>query len=190
MGLPPAQGHNNLRLNTNANLYQNHNIRLDTRQYNTTFRTHQTQHYVPHSTTYHRREQCMQPTTKPKKQVRISLPSSILKSTASRNIQFDRERNLALRLSTPNYSQSTSASASAYSRSANVNRISQSIQSQSQIQLKRPKLRSPRKKSAIVSNLPLINVNSSIVMVNHSPFGLRDPRFGILHHCSQSVSYF
>lgn len=47
-----------------------------------------------------------------------------------------------------------------------------------------------RRKPSIVSNMPLINVNSSIVMLNHSPFGLHDPRFGILHHCAQSISYF
>lgn len=48
----------------------------------------------------------------------------------------------------------------------------------------------PSRTHTIVSNMPLINVNSSVVMVNHSPFGLRDPRFGIFHHCSQSISYF
>lgn len=41
----------------------------------------------------------------------------------------------------------------------------------------------------IISNLPLINVNSSIVLLNNSPFGLNDPRFGILHHNSPSYSY-
>lgn len=47
-----------------------------------------------------------------------------------------------------------------------------------------------RKSFPLLSNLPFINSDSSIVLVNHSPFGLRDPRFGIFHHCSQSVSYF
>lgn len=41
----------------------------------------------------------------------------------------------------------------------------------------------------IISNLPLINVNSSIVVFNRSPFGLSDKRFGILHHSSPSFSY-
>lgn len=44
--------------------------------------------------------------------------------------------------------------------------------------------------SPIVSNMPLIHVNSSIILVNTSPFGLRDPRFGILHHHSPSISYY
>lgn len=47
-----------------------------------------------------------------------------------------------------------------------------------------------RKSFPLLSNLPFINRDTSIVMINHSPFGLRDPRFGIFHHCSQSVSYF
>lgn len=47
-----------------------------------------------------------------------------------------------------------------------------------------------RKSFPLLSNLPFINRDASIVLVNNSPFGLRDPRFGIFHHCSQSVSYF
>lgn len=43
----------------------------------------------------------------------------------------------------------------------------------------------------IVSNMPLINIqNSSIVLVNDSPFGLRDKRFGILHHALPSETYY
>lgn len=42
----------------------------------------------------------------------------------------------------------------------------------------------------IISNMPLINRNSSLILINHSPFALRDPRFGILHHCAQSSSYY
>lgn len=47
-----------------------------------------------------------------------------------------------------------------------------------------------RKALPIVSNMPLIHVNSSLILVNASPFGLRDPRFGILHHHPPSISYF
>lgn len=47
-----------------------------------------------------------------------------------------------------------------------------------------------RKSFPLLSNLPFINRDASIVLINHSPFGLKDPRFGIFHHCSQSVSYF
>lgn len=42
----------------------------------------------------------------------------------------------------------------------------------------------------MLSNFPLIDDSTSILLVNHSPFGLRDLRFGILHHCDQSASYF
>lgn len=47
-----------------------------------------------------------------------------------------------------------------------------------------------RKSFPLLSNLPFIDRDASIVLVNHSPFALRDPRFGIFHHCSPSVSYF
>lgn len=42
----------------------------------------------------------------------------------------------------------------------------------------------------LLSNLPFIGRDASIILVNYSPFALRDPRFGIFHHCSPSVSYF
>lgn len=43
----------------------------------------------------------------------------------------------------------------------------------------------------IVSNMPVINIqNSSILLINDSPFGLRDKRFGILHHSQPSESYY
>lgn len=43
----------------------------------------------------------------------------------------------------------------------------------------------------IVSNMPLINIqNSSILLINDSPFGLRDKRFGLLHHLQPSETYY
>lgn len=43
----------------------------------------------------------------------------------------------------------------------------------------------------IVSNMPLINIqNSSILLINDSPFGLMDKRFGILHHLQPSETYY
>lgn len=47
-----------------------------------------------------------------------------------------------------------------------------------------------RKSYPILSNLPFINRDASIILVNRSPFALTDPRFGIFHHSAQSVSYF
>lgn len=55
----------------------------------------------------------------------------------------------------------------------------------------RPNERHRRRQSfPLLSNLPFISRNASLVLVNHSPFALRDPRFGIFHHCSNSISYF
>lgn len=56
--------------------------------------------------------------------------------------------------------------------------------------LQKQKLKVLKEASPIVSNMPLIHVNSSIILVNTSPFGLRDLRFGILHHHSPSISYY
>lgn len=43
----------------------------------------------------------------------------------------------------------------------------------------------------IISNMPLINIqNSSVLLINDSPFGLGDSRFGILHHLQNSETYF
>lgn len=47
-----------------------------------------------------------------------------------------------------------------------------------------------KKSYPIVSNMPFINFNSSLILVNTSPFALSDPRFGILHHDSPSLPYF
>lgn len=42
----------------------------------------------------------------------------------------------------------------------------------------------------IVSNMPFIHLNSSLILINTSPFALTDRRFGILHHHSPSMSYY
>jgi hypothetical protein len=42
----------------------------------------------------------------------------------------------------------------------------------------------------IISNMPYIHLNSSVILINSSPFALTDRRFGILHHSSPSISYF
>lgn len=50
---------------------------------------------------------------------------------------------------------------------------------------------SPHKqKLKILSNMPFIHLNSSLILVNSSPFALTDRRFGILHHHSPSISYY
>lgn len=46
-----------------------------------------------------------------------------------------------------------------------------------------------RKSYPAISNMPFINFNSSLILVNSSPFALSDPRFGIFHHDSPSLPY-
>lgn len=41
----------------------------------------------------------------------------------------------------------------------------------------------------IVSNMPFIHQNSSLLLINSSPFALTDSRFGIFHHHQPSISY-
>lgn len=47
-----------------------------------------------------------------------------------------------------------------------------------------------KKAFPILSNMPFIHLNSSLIFVNNSPFALTDRRFGILHHHSPSISYY
>jgi hypothetical protein len=47
-----------------------------------------------------------------------------------------------------------------------------------------------RKALPVVSNMPFIHLDTSLVLINSSPFALTDPRFGILHHQASSLSYF
>jgi hypothetical protein len=47
-----------------------------------------------------------------------------------------------------------------------------------------------KKAFPILSNMPFIHLNSSLIFVNTSPFALTDRRFGILHHHSPSMSYY
>ena len=56
--------------------------------------------------------------------------------------------------------------------------------------LQKRKLGHMKKSVPIVSNMPFIHVNSSLILGNSSPFALTDQRFGILHHNATSISYF
>lgn len=47
-----------------------------------------------------------------------------------------------------------------------------------------------KKAFPMLSNMPFIHLNSSLIFVNTSPFALTDRRFGILHHHSPSISYY
>lgn len=52
------------------------------------------------------------------------------------------------------------------------------------------KLSHLRRAFPIISNMPFIHLNSSLILINSSPFALTDRRFGILHHHSPSISYY
>lgn len=52
------------------------------------------------------------------------------------------------------------------------------------------KLTNLRKAIPMISNMPFIHLNSSLILINSSPFALTDRRFGILHHHSPSISYY
>lgn len=49
---------------------------------------------------------------------------------------------------------------------------------------------SSRRAFPFLSNMPFIHLNSSLILINSSPFALTDRRFGILHHHSPSISYY
>lgn len=198
MGLPPAQGHNNLRLINSANLYKNHNHRLDTTQFNT-IKTHH-KHCMPMPQPPHNSRSF----TSSKHLSAVPMPTSILKpprhqQSRSRNVghhvQFELNRNPFSQRQTPySYSHRNILPQSFGNYQNNYpKKLRLKVPQLNLLQLKERRSNSSRlrpRKNTIVSNMPLINVNSSIVMVNHSPFGLRDPRFGIFHHCSQSISYY
>lgn len=188
MGLPPTQGHNNLRLNNTTNLYSN---RLGSRHYNTLKQLFHSQN-----------PSIIGKTSRTKPQLRQKLQSMNQFSNSncatpsidhSRNITSNSHRSVPY-----DYISYRHLYRDRHHRSVappthpmlNQNKITQ-------IDLKRHNLESVNnctfgrhdRRPAIVSNMPQIKVNSSIVLVNRSPFGLRDPRFGIFHHCSQSISY-
>lgn len=202
MGLPPSQGHNNLRLTNTANLYQNHNFRLDKTQFNT-IKTHHKRH-MPMSMPLPQYNLNSHPFSSLKRRTTMQMPTPILKSphykparakNVGHHVQFELNPSSSSHRQTP-YSyinpdrHSLSMSNDRY-RNINTKKLPLHIPQLGHLQIKDRRSSRPRlRKHSIVSNMPLINVNSSVVMVNHSPFGLHDPRFGIFHHCSQSISYF
>lgn len=202
------QGHNNIRLTNTGNMYQNHNYRLDTATQLNTIKNRATQHKYHLSMTPHPTIHRSRPSLLSSKRVSSApMPASILKPTryqpshariAESRHQFERSQR---QMPYP------------YPHSCPYPQIQQNIlptsydnnhrtNSSKKVRLQIPPLsvvptrerRTSRRlhirKHSIISNMPLINVNSSVLMVNHSPLGLRDPRFGIFHHCSQSISYF
>lgn len=195
MGLPPAQGHNNLRLTNTANLYQNHNFRLDTTQF-TPIKTY----HRPHPLKIPIDSRALLATTK--RMPTISMPVPILKQA---NQHRNRSKSIRQHVQFKPIQNTFNQRQTMYSY-PELKVLPTQFDSYRNVQSKRVRLQVPQlnllstkerrsnrnrsRKHGFVSNMPLINVNSSVVMVNHSPFGLRDPRFGIFHHCSQSISYY
>lgn len=212
MGLPPTQGHNILRLSNTANLYPNY-YRLAnnthtqyTRKHN--HHQHKFNYYQSHLHS-HSQSHSQHPQTNKHSHSyfgsshsnRVQKNSSFAFPSSTTRKYFTQIENIRTKR---NYSNS---------HPRPIQLIHRNIQPPTSLPTKRiGSIRSndlrryhfddnlfpigpyhnshSHRKRSIVSNMPLLNVNSSIVMVNHSPFGLRDPRFGILHHCSQSISYF
>lgn len=202
MGLPPAQGHNNLRLTNTANLYQNHNFRLDKTQFNTINQHHKRHMPLPMPMSQH--EKYSHPMLSSKRLPSIQMPTPILKPSqykpsrsknVGHHVQFELSRSSSAQRQTPYLYQypkrKTSSMSNDRYQTINANKFPLHIPQLGLLPTKDQRSsRQRHRKHSIVSNMPLINVNSSVVMVNHSPFGLHDPRFGIFHHCSQSISYF
>lgn len=188
MGLSSMQGQNNLRFCNTANSYNNQFIRLDTTtttpQYNK----------IP---TIAKNDYASQSYS-----MKTKLPESILKPTSfhhqNNHIHHPMnhhafERKHLNRQISPLFTHARPGNSpiDLIKRMTYGNQIRIPFRISSRSRLKRPKSRRHTiRRPSIISNLPLINVNSSIVLVNHSPFGIRDPRFGLFHHCSQSISYF
>lgn len=201
MGLPPAQGHNNLRLNTTANYYPKY--RLDTTHYNKTRKPKKSFYPNPlHSSI----SSCALHPRKPKCERRpLNRSNEWAAKTAS--IDHNRRHDYEFRLRTlsPTHESICFGETARYRSIQSKNSIASrkvrtyfSSKSKDEKRMRDmdhstandPNFMPSNENAPIVSNMPLMNVNSSIFLVNHSPFGLRDPRFGIFHHCSQSISYF
>lgn len=244
MGLPPAQGHNNLRLTNTAKMYQYQNtLRLDRTQF-TPIKTHYQKSYpstkfkinkidshpfLPLSSSSSlllRKPYAPMPMPSHPQPVSILKPSRSQsfchKNFVQQHVQFAPIRNRISErkvldsyphrslsyMHSPHYtSVNAFATAAAAAASSSIEFNNRPHIFGKKVRMKvQPKLNLlshtkerrqqnarttyPSRRHTIVSNMPLINVNSSVVMVNHSPFGLQDPRFGIFHHCSQSISYF
>lgn len=219
MGLPPSQGHNNLRLNNTTNLYQS--LRLDSKHLNTLKqkqKKYNTNQFTPPlSPILSLKKYKINTKNKPQKYTKST---SIINSIAapykrqilsnsqmpSRLVKFNHNRNANLHSLDAFHSEfhhdrdglssyrGTAKPPTSFNSNQNHNKLKNEFYRKKSdknfTSLNRPESNQSHRKTSIVSNMPLINVNSSVVLLNHSPFGLRDPRFGIFHHCSQSISYF
>lgn len=186
MGLPPAQGHSNLRLNTTTNYYPKY--RLETTQYNKTRRTKQLFHtHLSHPSISFRSPHPQNPTMERR-------PSNQSNRFAAQILSSDRNSQCFSHDSQISSSSIPSIRLRNFQRNRSYQPVIVSQELKRYISSSDELRNRYRPKSlANISNFIPSNVsavNSSIIQLNHSPFGLRDPRVGIFHHCSQSISYF
>lgn len=233
MGLPPSQGHNNLRLYHTTNYphhhhhhHNNHNHRLNTnkhfytkhqqqKHFELAYHQHQSrlnQYYYSHS---HIDDRQPSPTSSSIDTILHSFDrlyeTSIYKcasypppSSSSAGLNYDKPNMMMVtrpvtfnpfKLSPGNIANNNNrlhkSQPSFYSgiSSCKHSDISRNDDNDD-VMLNKIRPQYFHNSLPMVSNLPLINMDASMLLVNHSPFALQDPRFGILHHCSQSVSYF
>lgn len=212
MGLPPTtQGHNNLRLINTTNSYQNY--RLGTNLHTLNSKQNSFNRFLlPSMSNY---TNCKQSSRKhllsrPPNAVhyhQYNAPQVSFSKTQTNNVMYVHKRNLPrgnqvrhVRFSEPPpilfnlRKDRTRPPDTAYAchrkKSIPKPRHHKGATNSQISTLNTQRKSSFSHRNPIVSNMPLINVNSSILLVNHSPFALTEPQFGILHHCSQSVSYF
>lgn len=214
MGLPPTtQGHNNLRLINTTNSYQN--FRLDTNLHTLNSKQNNFNRFLPSTMPQHYtqanipfRNLLPQPLSHQQYPLHMypsAVPNHFLteddlfygdlpRNQPFRHVRFNELPQNLMHLRKYEHRPSTTLYGNRARKtilkpmSSRVAKNTHSLMAA--INLPRKLTHSYAKRHPIVSNMPLINVNSSILLVNHSPFGLREPKFGILHHCAQSISYF
>lgn len=214
MGLPPSQGHNNLRLYHTTNYPHHHhqyNHRLNTNTHVYTIHQHQqhqqlayhhhqsrlNQYYYSHS---HFDDRSQSPSSSSIDKILHSFDhlydrsiykfASYLPPSSSASLNYDKTKmmmvtrpltnSFKLSLGNTNKKWLHKSQSSFYSGNDCCNGV----------MLKKINPQYFHYSLPMISNLPLINMDASMLLVNYSPFTLQDSHFGILHHCSQSLSYF
>lgn len=219
MGLPPSQGHNNLRLYHTTN-YPHHNHRLYTNKHLYQQHEHQQQqqqHFIqpqqmpqqelpqPHAfKIYHRLDSLRNKFASYPPRARATAvndtgtaaaPSVSMSSArpADRpNSLFKLRNNHSNRLhKSHSFLNNAVDSSFHYLADTSTSRpLVAAVRRSSAASLVAAKRRYWRASFPMLSHMPLIDRNAELLLVNHSPFALRDPRFGILHHNALSSSYF
>lgn len=217
MGLPPSQGHNNLRLYHTTN-YPHHNHRLYTNKHLYQQHQHQPQqqHFIqpqqpqqmpqqelpqPHAFKIYQRLDSLRnkfASYPPRARTETGAAATSVSMSSARpaerpNSLFKLRHNHSNRLH-KSHSFLSNAVDSSFHYLADSSTTSRplvaGVRRSSAASLVAAKRRYWRASFPMLSHMPLIDRNAELLLVNHSPFALRDPRFGILHHSALSSSYF